>query len=306
MNVPWSTQLLAYSGIATLALSAGALAFLFVRKPMVQVSQLGRRGLERTLARERLPLFVFMEPVIRFVAGRLSYIGNEDQTRKLDRRLVQAGDLLGVTADEYRAIAVICGVVGALTGGVLGRLAGAPAIWPGILVAGVVGWLLPFIRLSAIAEARLLHINRAMVGAIDLAAMCMSAGLDFPGALRNCTETSGVQDDPLVKEFRWILYLLDLGHSRKDALESFAERVPTEAVGDFVAAVIQAEAQGNPISEVLQIQATMLRMRRSVAAEEAAAKAGVKMLFPMMLMFLAILLIVAAPFVLSGAGAGAP
>jgi tight adherence protein C len=60
--------------------------------------------------------------------------------------------------------------------------------------------------------------------------------------------------------------------------------------------VVQAEEKGNPLAEVLQIQATMLRMRRSVAAEESAARAGVLMMGPLMLIFATIMLIILGPF----------
>jgi tight adherence protein C len=59
---------------------------------------------------------------------------------------------------------------------------------------------------------------------------------------------------------------------------------------------VQAEEKGNPLAEVLQIQATMLRMRRSVAAEESAARAGVLMMGPLMLIFATIMLIILGPF----------
>ena len=69
-----------------------------------------------------------------------------------------------------------------------------------------------------------------------------------------------------------MLQELDLGHTRRKALEGLAERVPTEPVRDFVASVVQAEDKGTPLAEVLSVQARMLRMRRSVRAEESAAK----------------------------------
>ncbi|MEM6954133.1 MAG: type II secretion system F family protein, partial [Myxococcota bacterium] len=81
-------------------------------------------------------------------------------------------------------------------------------------------------------------------------------------------------------------------------LESFAERVPTEAVRDFVGTVVQAEAKGTPLAEVLTIQAQMLRMRRSVLAEEAAAKAGLMMMGPLMIMFVVVILLLMGPFVI--------
>jgi tight adherence protein C len=68
---------------------------------------------------------------------------------------------------------------------------------------------------------------------------------------------------------------------------------------DFVGAVVQAEEKGNPLGEVLRIQAQMLRMRRSVMAEEAAAKAAVKLIGPLMLIFIALMLVLMGPFAIN-------
>ncbi|MEZ4339553.1 MAG: hypothetical protein R3B82_23265, partial [Sandaracinaceae bacterium] len=62
--------------------------------------------------------------------------------------------------------------------------------------------------------------------------------------------------------------------------------------------------KGNPLAEVLRIQATMLRMRRSVMAEEAAARAAVLMMGPLMLIFCAIILVLLGPFIVQSMESG--
>jgi len=94
------------------------------------------------------------------------------------------------------------------------------------------------------------------------------------------------------------LQSLQLGRTRRRALEELAERVPSDAVVEFVGAVVQAELRGSPLVEVLRIQAEVSRRKRSVRAEELAAKAGVAMMGPLVLVFLAILLLIVAPMVL--------
>lgn len=95
-----------------------------------------------------------------------------------------------------------------------------------------------------------------------------------------------------------VLQELSLGRTRKQALTDFGKRTPSAAVTEFVAALVQAEDRGNPVAEVLQIQAGVSRMRRTVNAEEAAAKAGVKMVGPLFLLFACIMLLVMGPMVL--------
>ena len=134
-------------------------------------------------------------------------------------------------------------------------------------------------------------------------ALAMSAGLDFPGAVRQVVEKASSPDDPLVVEFTRILRELSIGRTRKQALADFCARSPTVPVTEFVGALIQAEERGNPVADVLLIQAGVARMRRSVRAEEAAARAAVKMLGPLFLLFASIMLLVMGPMVLSLAAA---
>jgi tight adherence protein C len=101
----------------------------------------------------------------------------------------------------------------------------------------------------------------------------------------------------LRRELSYILEQLELGHTRREALLAFAERVPAPAVRDFVSAVVQAEEKGNPLVRVIQIQGRVLNQRRSVAAEEAAARAGVMMMAPLVLLLGAILLLLLGPVI---------
>jgi tight adherence protein C len=120
------------------------------------------------------------------------------------------------------------------------------------------------------------------------------------GTLRLLSQPREGKRDALAREFSLILEELELGKTRRDALLSFAERVPTQAVRDFVLAVVQAEQKGNPLAKVIQVQGRMLNMRRSVAAEQAAARAGVLMVVPMMILLCCILLLLLGPFIVKG------
>ncbi|HET9957776.1 MAG TPA: type II secretion system F family protein, partial [Polyangiaceae bacterium] len=59
----------------------------------------------------------------------------------------------------------------------------------------------------------------------------------------------------------------------------------------------QAEEHGNPLARVLQIHAEVSRQQRSVRAEEAAAKAGAKMMLPTAMVFGALLILIGTPLV---------
>ncbi|HHX25177.1 MAG TPA: type II secretion system F family protein, partial [Firmicutes bacterium] len=72
-----------------------------------------------------------------------------------------------------------------------------------------------------------------------------------------------------------------VGKPRKDALRELSERVTVDDITSLVSAVIQADQLGVGISNILRIQAEQVRTKRRQQAEEAAMKAPIKMLFPL-------------------------
>ena len=190
-------------------------------------------------------------------------------------------------------MSVVSAVGGFMIGIVFGWVTGMGVV---LMMAGAaLGALLPYLQITSAATDRMKNVNRRLPYAIDLLALAMGAGLDFPGAVKQVTEKSGDPEQPVVEEFTLILQSLQLGRTRTQALEEFAARVPSDSVLEFVGAVVQAETRGNPVVDVLRIQAEVSRRKRSVNAEEAASKAGVAMVGPLMLVFIAILLLIVAP-----------
>jgi tight adherence protein C len=114
--------------------------------------------------------------------------------------------------------------------------------------------------------------------ALDLLTISVEAGLGFDAALSKVVEK---MEGPLVDEFRQALAEVRMGRARRDALRDVANRADAQPVSNFIGAIVQAEQLGVPIAKVLQIQSNQLRIERRQRAEEAAAKAPVKMLFPM-------------------------
>jgi tight adherence protein C len=295
-------DLIGYGAVGLLGLALTITAFALAQSPPAHGARLGLRGLKRKQALARGGLFATLEPLIRFVAGLVGRLPIPGLRRRVETQLTHAGDVLGLSADEHIAISVLSALVFLLAALAMRDVIGtSPAVL--ILVIGS-GALTPHLRVAGEIQRRQRQVDRALPGAIDLAALCMGAGLDFPGALRQIIDKSLAPGEPLQEELGRILQLLELGRTRREALESFAERVPTEAVRDFVSSAVQAEAKGNPLVEVLRIQARMLRMRRSVDAEQAASRAGVMMMIPLMLIFGSIVLILLGPFIINGMNTG--
>jgi tight adherence protein C len=291
----------AYASMAMIVSGVMLGIFTLARNPPVDTQRLGVRGLKRQEALAEGGGFATIEPLMRLVAAWAAHLPLGDRRRQIDEMLKHAGGWLGLTANEFVALSFL-GAVG-FTG--MGLVAVTLLELPSILVFffGGLGGILPYVRASGELQRRFKEVNRALPGSIDLASLCMGAGLDFPGSLRQIVDKAG-RRDALVEEMSFILQELDLGRTRRQALENFADRVPTEAVRDFVGTVVQSEEKGNPLAEVLRIQATMLRMRRSVMAEEAAARAAVLMMGPLMLIFGAIILVLLGPFIVNSMQSG--
>ena len=261
--------------------------------PSRVASRLGLRGLKRQRALQSNELWAAIEPLVRWVGVRVSGIPTEEQRLSLDRQISLAGDFLGLTAEEYLALYIVCGAGGAAIGAAAGFFLDMVTL---LTIVGVaVGAVAPYMVVSGEAQERIKNISRGLPYVIDLMALAMGAGLDFPGAVRQVVDKSSNPLDPIVEEFTLMLQTLNLGRTRKDALLVFAERAPAASVSEFVNSLVQAEERGNPVAEVLLIQAGTSRTRRSVRAEELAAKAGVKMTGPLMLIFLAVLALIIAP-----------
>jgi len=256
-----------YAALSLVVSGIGLGVWTLARNPPVETPRLGMRGLKRAIALDEGGSFPMLEPLMRMVAGWVAHLPLGDRRRTIDELLKHSGDWLGLTANEFVALSML-GTVGFLG---LGIVSVTITELPTILVfffAGL-GAILPYVRATSERDRRFKEVNRALPGAIDLASLCMGAGLDFPGSIRQIVDKAG-RTDSLVEELRFMLRELELGRTRRQALENFADRCPTEAVRDFVGTVIQSEEKGNPLAEVLRIQARMLRMRRSVRAEEAA------------------------------------
>jgi tight adherence protein C len=289
-----STLVMGFSSVGLMVFGLALFVYQLALSPADEQPDVGVKGLKRAAVMEEGGLFTIIEPFMRWLAKRIASLPIQNTRDKINKEIREAGEYLGLTADEYLALCVISAVSMLGVGLLIDALSDIGGIF--ILMFLGFGTILPHMQVSGEIERRFKQVNRGLPHTIDLVALTMSAGLDFPGALRQVTEKTADRADAIYEEMVRILQELELGRTRKQALLAFADRCPTEAVKDFVSAVVQAEEKGNPLAEVLQIQATMLRMRRSVAAEESAARAGVMMMGPLMLIFATIMLIILGPF----------
>jgi tight adherence protein C len=225
---------------------------------------------------------------IRPLAGRLSgYVAKVTSasfTQTTEKRLALAGNPGDLRVADWLGIKAVGAIVGALLFfalfvfpvGFMGLP--IPLNFLMIIVGVMFGYTVPEFWLGGRVRARQKAILLQIPDALDLLTISVRAGLGFDGALGKVVEKLR---GPLTDEFRRALAEIRVGKARRDALRDIVPRTDVPALTNFIGAVIQAEQLGVSISKVLQVQSEQLRIERRQRAEEMAAKAPIKMLFPL-------------------------
>ncbi len=211
----------------------------------------------------------------------------------LRKQLVAAGSPNYYTAEEYLALSLLLGLAAGVFIEILVLAWTGGVSFTALLLGLVLGVVLSIANLVDKAGKRLRTITRQLPYALDLISLAMGAGATFVEAARTVVTDS--RDDPLNVELRAVLAEMELGTTRRQALQNLARRLPLQSVQNLVSSVIQAEELGTPLGKVLHDQSTLLRMQRSVRAENKAATASVRILIPCMLLVVAVLLTVFGP-----------
>jgi tight adherence protein C len=199
--------------------------------------------------------------------------------------LARAGASRRLDAESFMALRVGVTALGLLAGFALAHGVGRILLGLGFAAGGIV---LPGFLLSKAASRRAERIDAELPHFVDQLALVIEAGMSFDAAL---TYLANVNEGPLAEEMQRVLTELRVGESRRTAIRNFAERVGSEEAMAFANAVLASDQLGSPLSGILRAQATDLRHRRQMYAEERAQKAPVKMLLPMAIFILPVMFV---------------
>ncbi len=238
-----------------------------------------------------------LRPVIWLLLGMSHRLAMPKFKEWLRRKLVAAGSPEYYTAEEYLALSLLTGVALAGVIELVYVLVPPHQLSFMAIVSGLVlGTGLNVYQLYARADNRIRQISKRVPYAIDLISLAMGAGATFTEAVSAVVRKArDEEDDPFHVELRAMLAEIELGTTRRQALRNLADRIPLDLLRSIVASVIQAEELGTPLAEVLHSEATLLRMQRSLRAENAAAVASVRILVPSLLILMSVVLAVFAP-----------
>jgi tight adherence protein C len=146
-----------------------------------------------------------------------------------------------------------------------------------------IGYLLPGMALARLAKRRAHRIRLSLADALDLLVVSVEAGLGLDQALTRVGTELAFAYPELADELKLINLELRAGKPRAEALRNLADRTGVDDLSSLVTMLIQTDKFGTSVAQSLRVYSETLRTKRRQRAEEAAAKTGVKMVFPLVL-----------------------
>ena len=213
-----------------------------------------------------------------------------DAGERIRHKLDLAGNPPGWTVDRVVAGKVMGLVAGLVLGFVIALVTGQAATIRILIVAGgaLAGFFTPSMYLYQKAHDRSHQMGRDLPDAIDLLTISVESGLGFDAAMQQVAHNT---EGPLSDEFSRMLREMQIGQGRSAALRGLAERTNVPEIRSFVSAMVQADAFGIPISQVLRVQSSEIRVKRRQHAEEKAQQVPVKITIPLIFCILPTLFI---------------
>ncbi|MBC7466253.1 MAG: type II secretion system F family protein [Bdellovibrio sp.] len=238
--------------------------------------------------------------VHQFTMQHAAKIKSEKYRAKI-RRLIKVGGLASeLNEDEFIGLQLFLGV--AFPAFLTIMNFSLDLGFPPILVAGLglIGFMLPEMHCKAMKKSRELSVRTDMPFIIDLLALAVAAGSDFFPAIQKIVDKIDGKESVLAEELKVVLKDIKIGSSKTDALKELAARLDMQEMTSFVAVLIDAEATGASITQVLKDQSIQMRMERLLRAEKAGARASQLILLPLMLFILpAVFIMVFGPVAIS-------
>lgn len=300
-----SAELMLFTGLVM----AGVAAYLFVSALMAGTpgeSQLSwASGSEPVKSKN--PVINICRPLVHQLTLQHAARFKSEKYRKKIRNLIKTGGLSSeLNEDEFIGLQLFLGIAFPIFLYLMNmtlELGLSPFMVVGL---GFLGFFMPQMHCRGNKGKRELSVRSDMPFFIDLLALSVEAGLDFFGAIQKIVDKVASQDSVLAEELKTVLKDIKIGSSKTEALKEMAARLDMPEITSFVAVLIDAEASGTSISQVLKDQSVQMRLERFLRAEKAGARASQLIMIPLMMFILpAVFIMVFGPVAVKMAYGGA-
>lgn len=226
---------------------------------------------------------LFQRTVLSWLNVAISFLSRftpEKTNQQLQRRLMIAGYPFNLRAPQYYGLRVLFFLAGALLSFLIFQSNVSMLSLLLSLLVLLAFLLAPEIWLNSMMRHRQDLIRMGLPDALDMLSVCVSAGLSFDQALLRVGQT---YKTPIGLELARVVSEIEVGVSRRQALRNLQVRVDISELSSFIALILQSEALGMSISDVLSSQAEQMRVYRQYRAKEIAQQLPAKMMIPLVL-----------------------
>ncbi len=247
------------------------------------------------------PIINFSRPLVhQFTLQHALRIRSESYRKKVRKFIMTSGLSQELNEDEFIGLQLLWGVMFPVFLLIMNFSLQLDLPVAGLIGVGLIGFYLPQIHAKGEKKKRELSVRGDLPFFIDLLALSVEAGLDFFSAIQKIVDKAQGTKSVLADEFNIVLKDIKIGSSKSQALKEMGERLDMNEITSFVAVLIDAEATGASISQVLKDQSVQMRLERFVRAEKAGAQASQAILIPLMLFILpAVFIMVFGPVAIS-------
>lgn len=162
----------------------------------------------------------------------------------------------------------------------------------GLAAALLLGFMLPKMVLQRFVKRYRRKLQEALPDTVDLLGIVLGTGLALDQAMMRVSEEMEYIYPELAGEFATVVMQVRAGQERGTAFNQFVRRTGIEDIKSLAAMIIQSEKFGTSLAQALKVYADALRTRRRLRAEAAVGKAGIKMLFPIVIFILPVLFVI--------------
>lgn len=161
-----------------------------------------------------------------------------------------------------------------------------------IVALALIGFFLPDLVLFLMSYNRKQELIRALPDALDLMVVCVEAGLGLDMTFKRVGDEIRVLNKDLSDEFMLTNLEVRSGLSRQESFKNMAMRTGVPEISQLMSMLNQTNRFGTSLANALRVHSDAMRVKRRQTAEEIAAKAAVKLLFPLVFFIFPALFIV--------------